>query len=115
VIEWKYCDNLNSGCEYYLFVQRFTSLDDLRLKDTLTGSEPSYRIESPAHAKAGIKRAMTRVRDWPADRCRSGHVDEVVLHLVSFHGLATILPSGLFPEGQPNGSDPSFFASFGVA
>ena len=39
VIEWVYCDNLNSGCEYYLFVQRFTSLDDLRLKDTLTGTE----------------------------------------------------------------------------
>src|SRR5215471_6122511 len=36
VIEWVYCDNLNSGCEYYLFVQRFTSLDDLRLKDNLT-------------------------------------------------------------------------------
>jgi hypothetical protein len=30
---------LNSGCEYYLFVQRFTSLDDLRLKDTLTGAD----------------------------------------------------------------------------
>ena len=39
VIEWVYCDNLNSGCEYYLFVQRFTSLDDLRLKDTLTASD----------------------------------------------------------------------------
>jgi hypothetical protein len=39
VIEWVYCDNLNSGCEYYLFVQRFTSLDDLRLKDTLTGAD----------------------------------------------------------------------------
>ena len=39
VIEWVYCDNLNSGCEYYLFVQRFSSLDDLRLKDTLTGGE----------------------------------------------------------------------------
>src|SRR5215471_6181061 len=36
VIEWAYCDNLNSGCEYYLFVQRFMSLDDLRLKDNLT-------------------------------------------------------------------------------
>lgn len=36
VIEWAYCDNLHSGCEYYLFVQRFTSLEDLRLKDTLT-------------------------------------------------------------------------------
>jgi len=39
VIEWTYCDNLNSGCEYYLFVQRFTSLDDLRLKDTLTATD----------------------------------------------------------------------------
>jgi hypothetical protein len=39
VIEWQYCDNLNSGCEYYLFVQRFTSLDDLRLKDTLSASD----------------------------------------------------------------------------
>ena len=39
VIEWTYCDNLNSGCEYYLFVQRFTSLDDLRLMDTLTASD----------------------------------------------------------------------------
>jgi hypothetical protein len=39
VIEWTYCDNLNSGCEYYLFVQRFTSLDDLRLKDTLSASD----------------------------------------------------------------------------
>jgi hypothetical protein len=39
VIEWAYCDNLNSGCEYYLFVQRFTSLDDLRLKDTLTARD----------------------------------------------------------------------------
>src|SRR6516165_10420410 len=39
VIEWVYCDNLNSGCEYYLFVQRFTSLDDLRLKDALTGAD----------------------------------------------------------------------------
>jgi hypothetical protein len=39
VIEWVYCDNLNSGCEYYLFVQRFTSLDDLRLKDTLTAED----------------------------------------------------------------------------
>ncbi len=39
VIEWTYCDNKNSGCEYYLFVQRFTSLDDLRLKDTLTASD----------------------------------------------------------------------------
>ena len=39
VIEWAYCDNLNSGCEYYLFVQRFTSLDDLRLKDTLTSRD----------------------------------------------------------------------------
>jgi hypothetical protein len=25
VIEWTYCDNLNSDCEYYLFVQRFIS------------------------------------------------------------------------------------------
>ena len=39
VIEWTFCDNLSSGCEYYLFVQRFTSLDDLRLKDTLTASD----------------------------------------------------------------------------
>ena len=39
VIEWVYCDNLNSGCEYYLFVQRFTSLDDLRLKDDLTARD----------------------------------------------------------------------------
>ena len=39
VIEWTYCDNPNSGCEYYLFVQRFTSLDDLRLKDTLSASD----------------------------------------------------------------------------
>jgi hypothetical protein len=39
VIEWTYCDNLNSGCEYYLFVQRFTSLNDLRLKDTLSASD----------------------------------------------------------------------------
>jgi hypothetical protein len=39
VIEWAYCDNLNSGCEYYLFVQQFTSLDDLRLKDTLTARD----------------------------------------------------------------------------
>jgi hypothetical protein len=39
VIEWTYCDSLNSGCEYYLFVQRFTSLDDLRLKDTLSVSD----------------------------------------------------------------------------
>src|SRR5215470_13600341 len=29
----------DSGCEYYLFVQRFTSLDDLRLKDALTGAD----------------------------------------------------------------------------
>ncbi len=39
MIEWTYCDSLNSGCEYYLFVQRFTSLEDLRLKDTLTASD----------------------------------------------------------------------------
>jgi hypothetical protein len=39
VIEWAYCDNLNSGCEYYLFVQRFMSLDDLRLKDTITSRD----------------------------------------------------------------------------
>jgi hypothetical protein len=39
VIEWVYCDNPNSGCEYYLFVQRFTSLDDLRLKDNLTAQD----------------------------------------------------------------------------
>ena len=39
VIEWVYCDNLNSGCEYYLFVQRFSSLDDLRLKDTLAAGD----------------------------------------------------------------------------
>jgi hypothetical protein len=39
VIEWVYCDNVNSGCEYYLFVQRFTALDDLRLKDTLTAAD----------------------------------------------------------------------------
>lgn len=39
VIEWTYCDNLHSGCEFYLFVQRFRSLDDLRLKDTLTASD----------------------------------------------------------------------------
>jgi hypothetical protein len=39
VIEWTYCDNLNSGCEYYLFVQSFTSLNDFRLKDTLTASD----------------------------------------------------------------------------
>src|SRR5215472_2861871 len=36
VIEWVYCDNLSSGCEYYLFVQKFTSLLDLRLKDSLS-------------------------------------------------------------------------------
>ena len=39
MIEWTYCDNPNSGCQHYLFVQRFTSLDDLRLKDTLTASD----------------------------------------------------------------------------
>ena len=39
VIEWEYCDNLNSGCEYYLFVQQFTSLDNLRLKDTPTAED----------------------------------------------------------------------------
>ena len=39
VIEWVYCNNLNSGCDYYLFVQQFTSLDDLRLKDTLTARD----------------------------------------------------------------------------
>jgi hypothetical protein len=39
VIEWTYCDNLHSGCEYYLFVQRFTSLDNLRLKDTLSATD----------------------------------------------------------------------------
>jgi hypothetical protein len=32
-------DNLNAGCEYYLFVQRFTSVDDLRPKDTVTGAD----------------------------------------------------------------------------
>jgi hypothetical protein len=39
VIEWVYCDNLNSGCEHYLFVQKFTTLDDLRLKDNLTADD----------------------------------------------------------------------------
>ena len=39
VIEWVYCDNLTSGCEYYLFVQQFASLDDLRLKDTVAAGD----------------------------------------------------------------------------
>ena len=44
VMEWVYCDNLNSGCEYYLFVQRFTSLDDLRLRDALEWSKYSNAV-----------------------------------------------------------------------
>jgi hypothetical protein len=37
-VESTYC-NLSSGCEYYLFVQKFMSLDGLRLKDTLSSDD----------------------------------------------------------------------------
>lgn len=39
VVEWKYCDNLGQHCTYYIFVEDFSGLYELMLKDQLTHDE----------------------------------------------------------------------------
>lgn len=66
VVEWTYCDNPNSGCEYYLFVQKFTSLDDLRLKDTLSSSEKAGAfIQACRQSTFGGAHALAYVGTYP--------------------------------------------------
>jgi hypothetical protein len=68
VIEWVYCDNLNSGCEYYLFVQRFMSLDDLRLKDTLTADDKvSAFVRACRQETFGGAHQLAYVGTYPLD------------------------------------------------
>ena len=66
LIEWTYCDNPNSGCQHYLFVQRFTSLDDLRLKETLTASDKVQAfIQACRHETFGGARELAYVGTYP--------------------------------------------------
>jgi hypothetical protein len=66
VIEWQYCDNLNSGCEYYLFVQRFLSLDDLRFKDTLTARDKAQAFVQACHEETfGGSHKLAYVGTYP--------------------------------------------------
>ena len=66
VVEWTYCDNLNSGCEYYLFVEKFTSLDDLRLRDTLSNDEKVRAfIQACRQSTFGGAHALAYVGTFP--------------------------------------------------
>ena len=66
VVEWTYCDNLNSGCEYYLFVEKFMSLDDLRLKGTLSSDDKVRAfIQACRQSTLGGAHALAYVGTYP--------------------------------------------------
>jgi hypothetical protein len=66
IVEWTYCDNLNSGCEYYVFVQKFTVLDELRLKDDLTSYDKVRAFaQACAQSTVGAAHALAYVGTYP--------------------------------------------------
>jgi hypothetical protein len=68
VVEWVYCDNLHSGCEYYLFVQKFTTLEDLKLKDNLTaGDKARAFVQACRQETFGGAHELAYVGTYPLD------------------------------------------------
>jgi hypothetical protein len=66
IVEWTYCDNLNAGCEYYVFVEKFVSLDELRLKDTLNSVDKVQAfIQACRQSTFGAAHTLAYVGTYP--------------------------------------------------